>query len=140
MTIFVWQPADLDIQQGNGFLMAEFRGHVLRALDVRPVRPAVDIRDTSGVQHPYVPLTDADREAMLAEIGAETTDELFADIPEAFRHPVNGSWKSLTYRDLGERVRAVASGLRALGLADEQRCAILASTSRMKAPAMVSPL
>lgn len=39
-----------------------------------------------------------------------------------------GSWKTITWAEVGDRVRSIASGLRALGLADEQRCAILSST------------
>lgn len=35
---------------------------------------------------PYLPNTDADREAMLREIGAASIDELFRDIPERLRH------------------------------------------------------
>jgi glycine dehydrogenase subunit 1 len=37
------------------------------------------------VTHPYLSLTDADREAMLETIGVETVDELFRDIPAAVR-------------------------------------------------------
>ena len=33
----------------------------------------------------YLPLTDADRSAMLARIGAASIDDLFADVPEAAR-------------------------------------------------------
>ncbi|HVI93795.1 MAG TPA: AMP-binding protein, partial [Anaeromyxobacter sp.] len=47
---------------------------------------------------------------------------------EAFRYPVAGGWKSLTWLETEERVRAVACGLRALGVQSEQVCAILAST------------
>jgi long-chain acyl-CoA synthetase len=47
---------------------------------------------------------------------------------EAFRYPVEGGWKSLTWRDTERRVRAIACGLRALGLVDEERCAIVSST------------
>jgi long-chain acyl-CoA synthetase len=47
---------------------------------------------------------------------------------EAYDYPANGAWKSLRWRDVGERVRAIACGLRALGLADEDRCAILCAT------------
>ena len=35
--------------------------------------------------HPYIPNTDADREKMLAAIGVESADDLFADIPPEFR-------------------------------------------------------
>ena len=35
---------------------------------------------------PYLPNTDADRRAMLQEIGAGSIEELFLDIPEKVRH------------------------------------------------------
>jgi glycine dehydrogenase subunit 1 len=35
----------------------------------------------------YVPHSDADRQAMLAEIGVESVEELFLDVPEAVRYP-----------------------------------------------------
>jgi long-chain acyl-CoA synthetase len=47
---------------------------------------------------------------------------------EAFRYPAAGGWRSLTWLELEGRIRAVAGGLRALGLAPEQPAAILAST------------
>jgi long-chain acyl-CoA synthetase len=48
---------------------------------------------------------------------------------EAFRYPAaDGTWRSLTWRETEERVRAVASGLASLGLKPEDRCAILCST------------
>jgi long-chain acyl-CoA synthetase len=47
---------------------------------------------------------------------------------EAFRYPAGQGWNSLTWKDTGERVRAIACGLRALGLKDEERVAILSGT------------
>src|SRR3989304_10250107 len=38
--------------------------------------------------HPYIPLTDEDRQAMLATIGVSVVDELFAEIPAEHRDPV----------------------------------------------------
>ena len=38
----------------------------------------------------YIPKTDADRGAMLQEIGASSVDELFQDVPGAFCHAENG--------------------------------------------------
>ena len=35
----------------------------------------------------YVPLTDADRQEMLREIGVSSIDDLFADVPQAHRYP-----------------------------------------------------
>ena len=46
----------------------------------------------------------------------------------AFLHPRAGEWKTLTWRETGQRVRAIAGGLLSLGLAPEQRCAIFSST------------
>jgi long-chain acyl-CoA synthetase len=66
--------------------------------------------------------------------GPRTVAALFLDRvgrtpeAEAFRHPSTGGWQSLTWRDTERRVRAIACGLRALGLAAEERCAILSST------------
>ena len=48
---------------------------------------------------------------------------------EAFRSPQSdGSWRSLTWRETEARVRAIACGLRALGLTDEARVTILSGT------------
>jgi long-chain acyl-CoA synthetase len=47
---------------------------------------------------------------------------------EAFRYPAEGSWRSLTWAATEARVRAVAGGLRALGVKSEQVCAILSAT------------
>lgn len=47
---------------------------------------------------------------------------------EAFQYPKGNAWRSMTWKEVGEQVRAVASGLRALGLNDEERVGILAST------------
>src|SRR6266568_5742896 len=66
--------------------------------------------------------------------GPRTVAALFLDRvrrtpeAEAFRHPAAGGWQSLNWRDTERRVRAIACGLRALGLAAEERCAILSST------------
>jgi long-chain acyl-CoA synthetase len=49
---------------------------------------------------------------------------------EAFRTPrSDGGWNSFTWKDVGARVRTLASGLRALGLADEERVTVLSHTS-----------
>jgi long-chain acyl-CoA synthetase len=60
--------------------------------------------------------------------------ELFLDrvgrtpTAEAFRHPVQGGWRSLSWAETEARVRAVACGLTALGVGMEDVCAILSST------------
>jgi len=47
---------------------------------------------------------------------------------EAYRYPVGQRWESLTWRETGERVTALAAGLVALGLEPEQRVGIASST------------
>jgi len=70
----------------------------------------------------------------LPEIEPRTVPELFLDRvgrtpgAEAFRYPAGEGWASLTWSETEARVRAVASGLYALGVAPEQVCAILSST------------
>jgi long-chain acyl-CoA synthetase len=49
----------------------------------------------------------------------------------AFSFPRGDGWAHLTWREVGDEVRALACGLRALGLKHEQRCALL-STTRME--------
>ena len=46
----------------------------------------------------------------------------------AFLHPDGEDWTTLTWKQTGDRVRAIACGLRSLGLASEERCAIFSST------------
>ena len=46
----------------------------------------------------------------------------------AFLHPEGDGWKTLTWQQTGDRVRAIACGLLSLGLLPEERCAILSST------------
>jgi len=53
---------------------------------------------------------------------AETPDR------EAYRFPVGDEWRALTWRQAGERVKAIAAGLRAHGLAREDRVGILSGT------------
>ncbi len=59
---------------------------------------------------------------MFLERVAEST------LAEAYRYRDGGSWRSLTWGEAGAVVRALALGLRALGLRDEQRAAILSGT------------
>jgi long-chain acyl-CoA synthetase len=47
---------------------------------------------------------------------------------EAYRYPVGEQWRSMTWRQAGERVKAIAAGLLALGLKREERVGILANT------------
>ncbi|MBA3394987.1 MAG: long-chain fatty acid--CoA ligase [Deltaproteobacteria bacterium] len=47
---------------------------------------------------------------------------------EAYRYPVGEEWRSMTWRQAGERVKAIAAGLLSLGLGREERVGILANT------------
>lgn len=47
---------------------------------------------------------------------------------EAFRYPLDHSWESVTWRQVGERVHNIAGGLIALGIAPEDRVALASST------------
>ncbi len=63
----------------------------------------------------YLPLTDADRRAMLASIGAPSVESLFRDVPEAARNPVfdlpDHAGEIEVERDLGAlAARNVAAG------------------------------
>ncbi len=46
----------------------------------------------------------------------------------AFSFPVGSGWKQVSWKQFGEQVRQVSMGLRALGLKNEERVAILAGT------------
>ena len=65
----------------------------------------------------------------------------FRSMPEMFLHRVkttpdapaylfskDGAWPSISWKETSERVRAIAGGLRALGLKDEERVAIFSGT------------
>jgi long-chain acyl-CoA synthetase len=47
---------------------------------------------------------------------------------EAFRRRSNDGWQSMTWKEAGDRVRAITGGLLALGVTNEARAAILSST------------
>jgi long-chain acyl-CoA synthetase len=47
---------------------------------------------------------------------------------ESLRYPVGEEWRSMTWRQVGERVKSIAAGLLALGLQREQRVGLLSNT------------
>ncbi|WP_156689306.1 AMP-dependent synthetase/ligase [Mycobacterium sp. Marseille-P9652] len=47
---------------------------------------------------------------------------------EAFRYPQDHSWESVTWQQVGDRVRNLAAGLIALGIAGEDRVALASAT------------
>jgi len=58
--------------------------------------------------HPYIPNTDEDRAAMLQTIGAESVDQLFADIPPQFRIEGLDLPPALSELDLTREMTALA--------------------------------
>src|SRR5262249_13082727 len=61
---------------------------------------------------------------------AELLTRRVRDTPDrkAVRYPVGDQWRSMTGRQSGERVRAIAAGLLSLGLGREDRVGILCNT------------
>src|SRR5256885_9008851 len=47
---------------------------------------------------------------------------------EAYRYPVGDQWRSMTWRQAGERIKAIAAGLLSLGLDREGRVGIPSNT------------
>jgi glycine dehydrogenase subunit 1 len=89
------------------------------------------------VQHPYIPLTDADRRDMLAAIGASSTDALFEDIPAAHRNPSLDLPDALSELELLDEMRALASNDRAAG---DYACFLGAGAYRHFRPSLVDEL
>ena len=58
---------------------------------------------------PYLPHTDADRSAMLREIGVSSIEELFQDIPERFRHAHFKLPPPLSELELKEELRQLSN-------------------------------
>src|SRR5687768_10438747 len=76
---------------------------------------------TSTAPEKLVRKTTSIPAAFLARI-AETPDR------EAYRYPVGDDWKGLTWRQAGERAKAIAAGLLAHGIKREDRVGILCGT------------
>ncbi len=62
-----------------------------------------------GMPHPYIPLTDEDRRAMLVAVGAASTDGLFADIPAEQRDPPLELPPQLSEAELTRELSALAA-------------------------------
>ena len=107
-------------------------------LDVRPARPAHEsAEERRTLQHPYIPLTDDDRAAMLAAVGARSTDELFEDIPAAYRDPELRLPPALSELELIDVMRATSATNAA---AAEYACFLGAGAYRHFRPALVDAL
>ncbi|MCY3921881.1 MAG: aminomethyl-transferring glycine dehydrogenase subunit GcvPA [Chloroflexi bacterium] len=91
---------------------------------------------TVGSPHPYIPATDADRKRMLARVGVDKLDALFADLPAAFRDPNIDLPPALTEPEL-----IALLGARAAENAASSRPSFLgAGTYRRSVPSIVSHL
>jgi len=106
-------------------------------LDVRPARRPDAAIEVPEVQHPYIPLTEDDRREMLAVIGASSTDELFEDIPVAYRHPRLDLPAPLSELELVAEMEAIAAKNRAAGA---YACFLGAGAYRRFRPALVDEL
>ena len=107
-------------------------------LDTRP-REEDAAAATDGVTepHPYIPLTPDDRAAMLATIGVASTDRLFDDIPEAYRHPALDLPDALSELELLDEMRTLAARNRT---AADHACFLGAGAYRHFQPSIVMPL
>ena len=59
--------------------------------------------------HPYIPLTEADREELLSSIGVASVDELFAEIPVEHRDPAFDLPNALSEPELLSHLQELAS-------------------------------
>ena len=87
--------------------------------------------------HPYIPLTADDRTAMLATTGAASTDDLFADIPAAYRNPRIDIPDALTELELLDEMRTLAARNRT---ADDCACFLGAGAYRHFRPSLIDPI
>ncbi len=98
----------------------------------------VDTDSAAGAApHPYVPLTGDDRTAMLAAVGAASTDELFDDIPAPYRRPELRLPAALSELELLDEMRALAAQDRTAGA---YPCFLGAGAYRHFRPALVDAL
>jgi len=61
------------------------------------------------MSHRYIPLTDADRAAMLERIGVNSVDDLFADVPQDARYPEIKLPSALSELDMLRTLRGMAN-------------------------------
>ncbi|HYM15939.1 MAG TPA: aminomethyl-transferring glycine dehydrogenase subunit GcvPA [Dehalococcoidia bacterium] len=93
--------------------------------------------EAPAVQHPYIPLTDDDRAAMLATVGAASTADLFADIPAPHRLPALDLPDALSELELLQAMQALGANNR---VATERACFLGAGAYRHFRPSIVEPL
>ena len=84
--------------------------------------------------HPYIPLTDDDRRAMLATVGVASVDELFADLPAEHRDPPLDLPPALSEAELLRELTELAARSRST---DEQLSFLGAGAYRHYIPSVV---
>ena len=97
----------------------------------------VEARPLVTEPHPYIPLTPDDRAAMLATIGAASTDDLFTDIPAAYRNPTIDIPDALTELELLDEMRTLAARNRT---GADYACFLGAGAYRHFRPSLIDPL
>lgn len=91
-------------------------------------------RMTDRMPLPYLPNTEADRKAMLREIGVDSVDELFRDIPEEFRNPTLSVPPRLSELELKKELGRLAGSNKNL---DDCACFLGAGSYRHFIPSVV---
>ena len=76
---------------------------------------AADSTSGSPFQFPYIPNTPDEQASMLATLGVNTIDELFADIPQEFRNPSLSLPPPMSELAVQQELSGLASKNRALG-------------------------
>ena len=76
---------------------------------------ASDAASDSPFQFPYIPNTPEEQASMLATMGVNTIDELFADIPDEFRNPSLALPSPMAELEVQQELSSLASKNRALG-------------------------
>ena len=101
----------------------------------------VDPVNTTGMNsssaHPYVPLTDDDRQEMLRTVGVPSTEALFDDIPRDYRNPELRLPDALTELELVSEMRELAARNRT---AADHACFLGAGAYRHFRPALIDAL
>lgn len=82
-----------------------------------PYSPAIPGQDVAGPaeRNPYIAMTAAERDAMLARIGAACVDDLFADIPGGYRRPELTLPPALSELEILSELAAIAAQNRTAG-------------------------
>jgi len=89
---------------------------------------------TDIMQLPYLPNTETDRNAMLRDIGVDSIEDLFRDIPEEFRNPEFSLPPALSELELKQELGRMASSNASL---DGYACFLGAGSYRHFIPSVV---